>query len=81
MNIKYNFSYPILQTVPFRGWVVEYLTSHWHHNLAKEIISTKHVTMPHTDPHCSSLHFVKRHHKLKNKAKLNLRNPCYIIST
>ena len=63
-----NYPYPILQTVPFRGWVVEYLPSHRHHNLAKEIISTEHVTMPHTNPHGSSFNFVKRHHKLGKKA-------------
>ena len=64
--------YPILQTVPFGGWVIKDLTSHGHHNLPKEIISTEHVAVPNADPHGSSFDFVQRHNKLKVSLYHNL---------
>merc|ERR1719232_2484475 len=52
---------PILQAEPLGGRIIKDLSGHGHHHLAKEIITTKHITVPNRYPHGPTLNFITGH--------------------
>ena len=69
---------PVLQRVPLGRWVIEDLSRHLHHDLPEEVVPTKHVAVPHRQPHGSSLDLDQWHLVLKQKIT-NMRQCCYRI--
>ena len=50
VNVHWKIAYPVLEWVPAWLRVVQRYGIDWKHHFTQEVVSTKHVGMPHGEP-------------------------------
>lgn len=67
MDAAWEYTHPVLQRVPLGGHIIKHCISKGDDDLPKEVIASKHVTVPHRDPQCATLQLTHGCAELQNK--------------